>query len=75
MEANTLINHMVDRLQQVNEIVGIVLASTFPLTIPNLQPRLQTAFATLSADPAALDRAIGMLEEIAQACADLIARP
>jgi predicted nucleotidyltransferase len=56
----------------MNEKGAVALASTFPLTIPNLQSRIDQAFASLSADPALLEEAIATLQAIAQECAPLI---
>jgi predicted nucleotidyltransferase len=57
----------------MNEKGAVTLAATFPLTPPNLQSRVDTAFAALSADPAALYQVIAMLREVAQECESLIA--
>ena len=57
----------------MNEKGAVALAATFPLTIPNLQTRINTAFATLSSDPADLEQTIATLKEVAQECAELIA--
>lgn len=56
----------------MNEKGAVQLASAFPITIPNLQQRIEAAFASLDADPAALDHAIETLAEIEQECAALI---
>ena len=58
----------------MNEKGAVSLAATFPQTIPDLQPRIQTAFASLNADPAALNHAIASLEAVADECEALIAR-
>lgn len=50
----------------MNEKGAVALASTFPLTIPNLAQRINSAFAALSAEPAALDHAVATLESIAK---------
>ena len=57
----------------MNEKGAIALAATLPHTIDNLQPRVESAFATLSADPAALEHSIAILRHIAQECDALVA--
>jgi hypothetical protein len=57
----------------MNEKGAVALAATFPRTIPNLQPRIEVAFANFAPNPAALDYAVVALEEVAQECAVLVA--
>jgi hypothetical protein len=56
----------------MNEKGAVALAATFPLTLPDLQSRINGAFASLSADPAALDHAVAMLKTLAQEAAPLV---
>jgi predicted nucleotidyltransferase len=58
----------------MNEKGAVALASAFPLTIPDLQPRIETAFANLTPNPAALDKAVATLRDVAQECAVLVDR-
>lgn len=58
----------------MNEKGAIALAATFPHTLDNLQPRIERAFASLAADPAALEQGIATLRQLAQECDALVAR-
>jgi predicted nucleotidyltransferase len=61
-----------NRQYLMNEKGAVALAAAFPLTPPHLQSRIDAAFATLSADPAALHETLNTLKAVVQECAPLV---